>query len=360
MDIKSKTMLKDWRGHVTLFAGFYNPLPGRECAELSWDDTEQVVARGNAPMLEESKDDALYFVSCALKTAPYVGKTREKAIENGWPLEGTQRSADHVTEAQMIVVDIDSASQEQFEQIQQRLSDSGVTYLIYSTHSHGREDKPGIRCRLIVPVDESLEKERYKLACLGIDEFLGRDNGDSVIDRSGFGLHQQQGVWCTACDRAKLAFKLSHPGGVVSGAALIALAPKRPVKRFDGRPDHPIVFIETKVRAAMKCLDLREYDAWCQSALWLKSAYGDAAKSVWLDFSKPGKYDAEAFWDDLDPRLPAGAGEGLLFRDARDAAVEIVNQAKRTGEWGDQARHALSYLRAFHPRMFCTVTGRAA
>ena len=165
--------LEEWSGDLTLYSSAYNPLPGRECPGFTFSEVEQVIAPGNRPRIEEQKKDSLHFTSCLLKKAPYVGKTRERAEKYGWQPAGKQRSGVHVTDSTMIVLDIDGASETQFAQIQKQLKSNGLSFIAYSSYSNGDPKKPGIRCRLVVPVDRALNKHEYKLAAAGLTQFLG-------------------------------------------------------------------------------------------------------------------------------------------------------------------------------------------
>ena len=93
---------------------------------------------------------------CELKVAPLVERTLERAIRLGLPAVGKMRSGSHVTAGAWAKLDGDGLSKEQFAAMQETLSLTGIAHIIYSSHSNGRADKPGIRCRIIVFFDAAL------------------------------------------------------------------------------------------------------------------------------------------------------------------------------------------------------------
>ena len=166
--ILSAMPLPDWHGSITTFHGFKGTRPVRELENLDWRDLTIVLAPKTAAILTDKKDGQ-YFVPCPLKDAPLVGQTLEAAITNGEPPAGKMRSKIHVTEASMLVVDVDGLSEADFLAGLAKIEGDGLIYLAYTTHSHGRADKPGIRARMVIPLDHPLNAVEYATAWHGFD-----------------------------------------------------------------------------------------------------------------------------------------------------------------------------------------------
>ena len=359
--MRSEMRLADWYGDLTLFHGFYGTRPTTVLKNVSLMDIVANIAPFDGPAVVANKKTAPYFVPCALRDAPLVNGTRAKAEILGLPLIGMQRSAAHVTVARMVVADLDGITLAQLFAILNRLKAAGVTFLLYSTHSHGRPDKPGVRCRLLFPVDLSLDSVQYKHAASGANVLFF----DGLADVSGFALHQQQGVWATAPEREHLAFRRIHRAGVASAAALVAAVPKVETPKrgsvlaaFSG----PGMFDMQRVVDALEWLDPNQYQSWLSTAIYLKAAYGDAAYPAWLAWGDTadekhkvmnnGECAPDKVWGEIEPRMPSGAGSGTLFAHARDNAVEAVRNASAIGRWDQHAQVALVYLRRYHSRLY--------
>lgn len=366
--MKSSMNLADWHGDVTFFGGAYSTRPASELVGGSFAVVIANIAPSDGPALIPEKERAPYFVPCRLQDAPLVGRTAEKARSSELPTTGKQRSASHVTESRLLIADIDGVTEARIAEIEGNLRANELTYLIYSTHSHGREDKPGTRVRVLVPVDKSLNQANYNKASEGLNAvFLG-----GLADPSGFALHQQQGVWTTAPERAQLAFRRVYKAGVASSDALTEAAPRKAISRNPHfMPSLGVVtFDHERVESALRWIDPNAYTNWLNAAIWLKAAYGDAAFPVWVEWSESadagskqqndGRYSPKRVWDELQPRITPEQGAAALFAHARDGALETAQRAGRSGGWGEYERAALIYLRAFHKRLYSEKFTRAA
>lgn len=213
--------LSDWRGSLTTFNGFTGTRPVLELVNATWEEISNLV-RPEKPAAITDKRDGQYFVPCLLKDASLVGNTLEAAIKNGQPTIGKMRSKGHVTEATMLVTDIDGISRDAFYDTLIKIDNDGLTCIVYSTYSHGSEDKPGVRARMVVPVDQALATEAYRAAWHGFDQrYFGGAAG--MADSSGANLYQQQGIWCCDPSRIDKAEKWGIDGGVASADALITI-----------------------------------------------------------------------------------------------------------------------------------------
>jgi hypothetical protein len=250
--------------------------------------------------------------------------------------------------------------------IEKRLNDAGVTYLLFSSHSFGRADKPGVRCRLVVPVDIPLDSAAYKRAAQGLNVLML----DGLADQSGFALHQQQGTWATAPERAHLAFRRVHKEGVCSSTALLEAVPNAEMSRLTVvciGSSSPLPLESGRIKAALEWLNSNNYTVWFNTRAWLKAAYGDTAYPLWLAWSMTASDEHRAdeeqcatAWAELAPRIPAGAGAGKLFKAARDEALRVAKAAGRSGQWNERAKAALVYLQRFHAHVYDTNFAGAA
>jgi hypothetical protein len=358
--MKSTMNLADWLGSVTFFDGAYNTRPASELMDVSFAVLVANVAPSDGPALLPEKERAPYFVPCLLQDAPLVGRTAEKAHAAGLPSTGKQRSASHVTESRLLIADIDGVTEVQIAEIEDNLRAYELTHLLYSTHSHGRADKPGMRVRVLMPVDKSLNPANYKKAAEGLNTvFLG-----DLADPSGFALHQQQGVWATTPERAHLAFRRVFKAGVAIADALVEAAPSL---EASSKPNFmprivEVTFDRERVERALQWIDPNGYADWLNVAIWLKAAYGDVAFSLWLSWSETadasskqqndGRYSPQLVWDSLQPRITPGQGAAALFAHARGGAVKFTQAANRSGVWGEHERAALIYLHVFHKRLY--------
>jgi hypothetical protein len=166
--IVSPVPLSAWTGSVTIFNGFTGTLPAKEIVAANFDAIASAICSDQSTLLAD-KINGRYFVPCALKEAPLIGTTLEKAQQAGQPTVGKMRSKQHMTEASMLVVDVDGLSEEAFQAGLDALAKDGLTYLAFTTHSYGNPEKPGMRARLIVPVDRPLGDLEYRMAWHGFN-----------------------------------------------------------------------------------------------------------------------------------------------------------------------------------------------
>ncbi|GAB1393243.1 hypothetical protein MASR1M60_14060 [Rhodocyclaceae bacterium] len=357
----SEMKLTDWRGDLTMFAGFYNTLTDEAIINETWPVIVANIAPSVGLAVIEQKEFGVYFVPCLLREAEFVGKTLERAMKHGAVTVGRQRSASHVTEAQMIVADLDSIEAEQLGRIEQRMADAGLTYLVYSSHSHGRQDKPGTRCRIIVPVDRPLDSAAYKYAAAKLNELML----DGLSDPAGFALHQQQGTWATAAERVAMAFRREHRAGVCDASVLLQgmQAVSRPALRVINGGAIEVQKLDPakrlQIEMALAVLDPDSYDEWIGAALRLKASYGNSAYPLWVEWSQQAsethradENECQRVWDAAIPRISPEQGAGAFFGHARDESLRVGKAAGKSRVWDTRARAAIAYLQGFHRRAF--------
>lgn len=220
-NIRSSKQLAACRFSATTFQGFTGTKPVREFEAVPWGEVAHLM-RPLAPTLLADKKDGQFFVPCPLKEAPLVGNTLDAAIKVGQPAIGKMRSKQHVTEAAMLVIDVDGLTENSFEAGLGKMKSDGLTYLAFTTHSHGSEDKPGVRVRLAIPLDRPVDTAAYADAWHGFDQRYW--NGQvGKADPSGANLYQQQGTWSCHPGRAEQAKFWENSAGVASVDALIAI-----------------------------------------------------------------------------------------------------------------------------------------
>jgi len=168
--VTSAMKLSQWRGDITIFNGYFDTTPQSEYSSLTWDGLTEIIS-GNLK-LTRRKENAPYFVPCLLTNAPLIGKTLEKAAARGLPLEGKQRSSSHTTVGSLLVADIDGIDKDEWESLIARLDEASVAYAVYSTYSYGNPEKPGIRARILFPIDKSLGGADYARAWMGLEKAL--------------------------------------------------------------------------------------------------------------------------------------------------------------------------------------------
>lgn len=216
--MRSTLPLSDWRGSLAIFRDWRRPRQFGCFDEIGWEEVCALLAPDD-PTIVSDKACGQSFLPCLLQEAPLVGSTLAAAQKAGEPTIGRMRSQHHVTKANMLVIDIDGLAEADFMASLAKLEKDGITYLAYTTHSFGRADKPGMRARLIVPVDGDLDIEGYRLAWCSFD--LHYFNGQlGKADPSAARLYQSQGMRCCHPDRVDQARSWVHSDGVASSVAL--------------------------------------------------------------------------------------------------------------------------------------------
>ncbi len=219
--ILSDIPLTEWRGSVTTFAGISNTRPARELKDAIWTDISKQLSPGR-PLILSEKKDGVFAVPCLLKDAPLTGNTLAIAKFKGFPVIGKMRSKDHVTEATFLMADVDGIPEAALMSSLELLRKEGITYVAYTTFSHGSTEKPGMRVRLIIPIDRPVTPEEYSSAWHGLDKrFLAGEV--SKKDSSGARMYQAQGAWCCHPSRIQQANSWHHNAGIASADALIAI-----------------------------------------------------------------------------------------------------------------------------------------
>ena len=363
--MRSSIHVSTQRFDINIFPSFFGTYPTHEETSITVNRIGDLIAPAGGPMIVADKAKALFFLPCGLKAAPLVGKTLERAIRDGLPVIGKMRSSSHVTSGAWAKLDGDGLSEDQLASAKAKLKLAGIAYLIYSTHSHGRADKPGIRCRIIVFFDKALEPLAYQRAVLSLSLWLF---GKS-LDESEARLSQQAGVWCAHPERIEQAFCIRQLDGVcVSTSALLAAAPAKtnnsPNIRISSSTG-PLPLDAHRVRAALLWIDPNNFVSWVNCGVFLKVAFGDAAYSLWLEWSEladqeaqaqnDGRYAPDKVWSGLTPRYEAELGARNLFSKAKDNAIMVTREAAANNVWNQRARDALVYLRLFHAELYANL-----
>lgn len=368
-DLVSDMTLDAWRGSVTFFRGFFNTAPLRELRDARWGELVEAVAPAGGPVLVDDKTAAPYFVPCALKMAPLVGATRKKAERCGGALEGRQRSAAHVSDATWLVFDLDGLSVDTFKTAGRTLKRNGVAFVAWTSWSIGL--KPGLRARLALPVDAALDSAQYARAWHGANSLLFEGNADVT----GARVYQQQGAWCVAPSRSRLARRWVVAGGVASAQALamaaggVASSGRRAPQRARNVCIWPVAPVRIgQVEHALRMFDPNDYEDWNRAVSLLAAIARDAndlrdeLRELAVAFSdradparrvcndKP-QYDPRLRFDRWEPQIRSDAAAGALFATARDRARAICLDAVRTNRWNG-TKAAWTYLAAYHQRVW--------
>ncbi len=334
--ILSDNPLSDWCGSVTSFAGFTKTRPARELKDASWEDICNLL-RPDRPVILSAKEFGVFVVPCLLKEAPLVGVTLDIAKYKGDSTVGKMRSKDHVTEASMLMIDIDGLPESELMVCLEQLKAEGITFVAYTTFSHGSPEKPGMRVRLVIPLDHPVSPLEYTSAWYGFDiKFL---NGQArAADPSGAKLYQQQGTWCCHPSRISLAKSWEHNGGgVASAGALIKIGltvqPSIvPTSSGPACEDSPATtFPVSKIILLLEWVDPDlPYPEWRNALMAVfntttGSHEGLEIVDAWS--SKGGKYkdyrDIQRMWRSFRLDHPCPVKIGTLIKMARDAGADI-------------------------------------
>lgn len=322
-DLCSATPLADWRGDLALFDGLYATLPSKIHTALNWNDFSKEICP-DEPIVVGDKRDAPYFLPCQLHEAPLTGQTLARARQNGEPSIGKMRSKDHVTESNVLLFDYDRIEEQEFERIRSFLEGTNLTYLAYTTFSHGQEDKPGMRIRLCMPVDRPLDAVAYTAAWQRFAALL-----PVVPDTTGSKLCQQQGTWVCHQDRLDKADRWSNDAGVLSVKPLMshAIQDKSAPQPSAPNPEHSCSIPEYPLSdpnlVADRCKQIREFrdtkGANQTEPLWRDSIgvvghcqNGKVTSQAWSS-GHPGYSEAETDRK-LDHRLTVGPTTCEKFR----------------------------------------------
>lgn len=219
--ILSNLQLSDWRCSITTFKCFTGTKPDREFENIPWNET-CILLCSKKPAIIEDKKQGQFFVPCLLKEAPFVGNTLEFAKKNGKPTIGKMRSKLHVTQSEILIIDIDGLPEINFEAGLAEIKADGISFLAYTTHSHGSTEKPGMRVRLIILLNRQVTIAEYAASWHGFDQHYWR-GGAGKADASGANLYQQQGTWCCHPSRIDQAQHWINDAGVASADALIEI-----------------------------------------------------------------------------------------------------------------------------------------
>lgn len=330
--ILSEMPLSHWRGPLTAFDGFTGTLPVKELKDATWDEIRGIV-RPPEPARLSHKTTGQYILPALLKNAPFVGKTLEAAQRRGGGIIGKMRSKNHVIEASMLMFDIDGLPHAEFKAFIYKIKADGIAVLAYTTYSNGDPKKPGVRVRVIIPLDLPVGVEEYTTVWVAFDKHYF-DGKVSEADPSGARLYQQQGTWCCHPDRVDQAESWSYEGGVASTDFLLELGNKsQPSKHIPSKRSNAEGNTSLKqLKALVNCIDPDcDYGDWLRVGMAMfhetKGTYDGLA--VYAQWSSKGvKYkglkDIEIKWKSfrLDVKNPVTIG--TLIKMAKNAGADVA------------------------------------
>ena len=356
-----------WRGSVTLFAGQFSTLPSLEIVNSSWSALLESLAPEAGPRIVHLKTNVSYFLPCQLQEAPLIGKTLICAKAQGLLLVGKQRSGAHVTSSSLLLFDLDSIRADHLERIKAGLEQAGIAAACWSSHSIGV--KPGVRCRLIIPVDHSLDAPLYSSAHQWANEHIML----GLADQTGSNLAQCQGVWAVPNDRLEHAFRWVLAGGVL---VLPNEALRQPAKPRQISTAELVAEDQSKFDAGQRVLAMATNIEILKAFKFTKTVVDGAGRenavlrlagllrNACLAEGRIGAVCALFGGEYCQPALDGcviqsraeryagqAGSETTLSMIARDLATMIVEHAVATGDWqrvDDAGNVPFQYLATYH------------
>jgi hypothetical protein len=213
VQVLSEMLLKEWHCELTKFSKYSAVIPSEEFQQLAWPDLLEAVDFLNPKTLAYKKMASI-FIPCLLKDAPLVGK----GLVNAKTTIGKMRSPNHVTEARLLVIDIDEMNENLFNESVAKLREDNVTFAWYCTFSQDRPDQKGMDVRLLVPIDRALDSHAYADAARGLGVRYFNQPFNAI-------LSQQQSVRVLQEEKYFFRARITPEnveGGVISADLLIS------------------------------------------------------------------------------------------------------------------------------------------
>jgi len=355
---------------ISLLKGAYSTIPRVIEQDLVPSQISDRVCDEDGPAVVEIKEQGYFFLTASLHEGPLIGKTRLRYPEG---TIGKMRSASHVDPSSWFPFDLDGLSEAQLATIRERLLEAGIRHVFFSTHSNGRQDKPGLRARLLLFADRRLAPEEWVRVWHAINQHLL----DGLADPATASLAQQAGCWATSQDRVPQAFRYTGGKRLLNANALLAAAPPAKPKSVipsmgwrglaSGGHDDPKTL--RQLPHALDWLDANDYPVWMRTLGGLKGLVATGrlteatAQRLWLTWSETAtaaaqahnddaRYNPEHLWDCWVPTAPPEALIGTLFVQARDRARDTAQAEVRNGNLSPRGEQAARYLAEFHPAEF--------
>lgn len=357
--------------------------PDRTVRGLEWPDLMRTLAPFAGPVLCADKQKLPYFTPGMLRDdVPLSGKTLARARERGEPEVGAMRSAAHMTDTAFIVFEFDGLTQAQLKTIGSQVLGRGRAGLMYTTHSYGREDKPGIRVRLILPVDLRLDANAYRTAHEAMNAVLF----SGLADRTGKSMCQQQAMFGVHPERAHLAKCWRHEGAVFGLIELLtqhgrAATQERLRSKAQQQATTPGITANDlpclgRLEQAVPYLYAGSYRDWSVGLQAFKALsphlptgslrqmaiqFGETSPSdstrAQASATDP-RYDPGRIFDTASPIMPPDAAAGVLLGMAKQRAVAVIEASRGYRTATAEVRAAALYLAAHHRRTWNEMTGK--
>jgi hypothetical protein len=368
---------------LAIYRNISSTRPDRMVRGLKWPDLMCTLAPVAGPVLCAHKQKLPYFTPGMLRDdVPLSGKTLARARERGEPEVGAMRSAAHMTDTTFIVFEFDGLKQDQLVTIGSQVIGRGRAGLMYTTHSFGRADKPGIRVRLILPVDLRLDANAYRIA----HEVVNTVFFSGLADRTGNSLCQQQAMFGVHPERAHLAKCWRHEGAVF-GLQEFLTQHGEPVRQTSPGPKAQQQTITPGIAAnglpslarleqAVPLLYAGSYQDWSRGLQAFKalSPYlgADNLRQMAVRFGETSpsdstraqaaptdaRYNPGQVFDSASPIMPPEAAAGVLLGMAKQRAVAVVEASRGCRTATAESRAAALYLAAHHRRTWNELTGK--
>lgn len=205
---------------LTVYPCLSNSLPVGaidQYQDLSFNSVVALVAPGDTPRVMKNNRFLKCFSSGLLSYGAVPdGARRLLTKAAGMPITHGFARCKNCCQGpfNLLLYDIDGATEHAFIETRGKLGACGVDFLLYSTFNHGSLEKPGYRCRLILPMHPVVTREQYQL----IHDVVQRELLADVmpcIDKSSRLPWQQQRFWATKPDLVQHAFKFYRSESLV-------------------------------------------------------------------------------------------------------------------------------------------------
>jgi len=358
--------------------------PDRMVLDLDWPDLMRTLAPITGPLHCVAKEELPYFTPGRLHNdLPLSGKTLARARKRGEAEIGAMRSAAHMTDTTFIIFEFDGLTQAQLKTIGSQVLGKGRAGLMYTTHSFGRVDKPGIRVRLILPVDLRIDTNAYRIA----HEAMNAGLFSGLADRTGKSMCQQQAMFGVHPERAHLAKCWRHEGEVFGlreflaqhGEAAVQKCLRSKAQQPANNPSITANDLPSLARLdqARKHLYAGSYRDWSVGLQAFKALSAhlptDSLRQMAIQFGETSpseskraqaaatdhRYDPGHIFDSASPIMPPDAAAGVLLGMAKQRAVAVVEASRGCRTATAEARAAALYLAAHHRRTWNEMTGKS-